>query len=538
MTSETKKKTSEYQKSTRQALISVSDRDGLIEFANFLLRQKVRLIATTSTANYLQEHNIAVTEIADYTGFPSIMGGRVKTLHHKIYGGILARPKQDQEVMAQHAITAIDLVIVNFYPFQQTIEQGCTTSEAIEQIDIGGPCLVRAAAKNYLKVIVLTDPRDYPMVTQVLTKHSFNLPSEIQFNLAHKAFNTTAYYDSIIQQYFKQHMKKDTQPLASPEYLTLPFTKKQNLRYGENPHQCARVYQDPLSTTAYPSLIHSIQHQGRALSFNNLSDGDTALNCVIQWDEQRACVIVKHATPCGVAIAKTASEAYQAALSTDRQAAFGGIIAFNSTIDADIAEAILAQPFTELVIAPEVTQAALTLLAHKPNLRVLSYGKLPKSSDARPAYQYRSIRGGLLAQSADNITDLPQDWKLLTTQHPNTQNYADLEFAWKVVRLTKSNAIVCAKNGQTYGIGTGQVSRVESVQMALRKAKEAKFDIRGAVLASDAFFPFRDAIDLAARAGIIAIVQTGGSKRDAEVIAAANEASIAMLSTAKRHFLH
>ena len=527
-------------KPIRQALISVSDQQGLVELAKFLTENGVQLLATDRTAQYLQQHQIDSTHVSDYTGFPAIMGGRVKTLHPKIYGGILTRGDQDQRVIEQHGMIPIDLVVVNFYPFQHTIKQNCTIYQAIEQIDIGGPCMVRAAAKNYQYVTVATDPQDYSAIIQALSDHQLCIPITMRLNLAYKAFNHTAHYDSVVQQYLQQHIEQSSSSTTFPAHLTLPLSKKQSLRYGENPQQQAAVYQYDPPIASQASLIHSKQYQGKPLSFNNLADGDAALNCVMQWCEpQFACVIVKHATPCGVAIADCAVNAYQRALTTDPQAAFGGIIAFNCSIDQHTAQVILTKQFAELVIAPHISDEALTLLASKPNLRVISYHMNDQSQNHQPViYQYRSINGGLLAQTANQQVDQVDDWQVATSQQPTLQQRNDLLFAWQVVRWVKSNAIVCAKDGVTYGIGSGQVSRIASMQIALEKAKDAGFDLSGAVIASDAFFPFRDAIDLAAQAGIHAIVQPGGSKRDSEVISAANEAHIAMLLTSVRHFWH
>lgn len=526
----------------KRALISVSDRKGLLELAQFLIKQSITLIATGRTATFLQEQNIPVITVRDYTGFPAIMGGRVKTLHPKIFGGILARPAQDRSVMITHDIDPIDLVIVNFYPFQQTLTEHPTFDDAIEQIDIGGPSLVRAAAKNHQNVAILTDPNDYTTVVKELSEQKGCLSQKTKRMLAYKAFHHTAHYDSLIQQYLQQNLIEDAEGKDAsslfPQYLTLACTKKQDLRYGENPHQKAAVYQYDLPNLSQSNLLHGTQHQGKPLSFNNLADGNAALHCVSQWPARKpACAIIKHATPCGVALAQTPTAAYQAARSTDPQAAFGGIIAFNCPIDAETAKHILSQ-FCELVIAPDLHPDALKAFAKKPNLRVFCYQTPTQSIHPHPSLDYRSIHAGLLAQTCDHQADLPEHWQVISQRQPTQTQREQLHFAWQVVRCVKSNAIVCANHYTTYGIGSGQVSRVTSVQLALDKARAAGFDLKGAVLASDAFFPFRDAVDLATKAGITAIIQTGGSKRDQDIIDAANEAHIVMLSTGVRHFFH
>lgn len=514
-----------------RALVSVSDKTGIVEFCQQLVRQGIEIISTGGTANLLRNNNIEVTDVSDYTGFPEIMGGRVKTLHPKIHGALLGRINQDSELMTKHGITPIDLVVVNLYPFQQTIsEPDVTIDDAIENIDIGGPTMIRAAAKNHQRVSVLCDINDYAHILQELSNNEGKISDETRFTLARKAFAHTAQYDTTIANYLGDVNTNEQQQVFPPTY-TAQYIKKQDLRYGENPHQDAAFYQDKTSVNS--GIANAKQLQGKPLSYNNIADADAALECVRNFSEP-CCVIVKHANPCGVAIADDLTTAYQRAFKTDSTSAFGGIIAFNQTLDPQTAEAMIQQQFVEVIIAPAIDQAAIETLQQKPNVRVLTCGEL---TPLQAAFEYKRVTGGLLIQQRDNSV-YQGELQVVTNTQPSKEQLKDLEFAWMIAKYVKSNAIVYAKDQATVGIGAGQMSRVDSTIIAARKANDAELAVKNAVMASDAFFPFRDAIDNAAKAGITAIIQPGGSMRDQEVIDAANEHGIAMVFTSMRHFKH
>lgn len=514
----------------KRALISVSDKTGIVEFSKVLKDKDVEILSTGGTAKALTDDNIAVTEVSQVTEFPEIMGGRVKTLHPKIHGGILRRPGIDDEVIKQHNIEPIDLVVVNLYPFQQVTANPDTNLEtAIENIDIGGPGMVRAAAKNHQAVTVIVDPKDYDLVLAEL-KANDTISQQTRFKLAQKAFAHTAQYDAAIAQYLQQHVSDE----QFPQQLQLGYELQQSLRYGENPHQQAAFYRE--RTIPSGTITSAKQLQGKELSYNNIADTDAALECVKQFQEQHGCVIVKHANPCGVAIGNHQVEAYQQAFSTDPTSAFGGIIAFNKTLNAETAKHIVDQQFVEVIIAPVIEPDALTVLAQKPNVRVLECGPL----DINPVktIDLKKVNGGLLIQDSDSTSIALDDCRVVSKREPTSAELQDCLFAWNVAKFVKSNAIVYAKNGMTIGIGAGQMSRVYSARIAEIKAQDFGLTVQGSVMASDAFFPFRDSIDTAAKAGITAIIQPGGSIRDEEVIAAADEANIAMIFTGVRHFRH
>jgi phosphoribosylaminoimidazolecarboxamide formyltransferase/IMP cyclohydrolase len=514
----------------RRALLSVSDKTGVIELARALAQRGIEILSTGGTARLLAANSIAVREVASYTGFPEIMDGRVKTLHPKIHGGLLGRRGVDDAVMAQHGIAPIDLLIVNLYPFAQTVARpGCTYHDAIENIDIGGPAMLRAAAKNHESVLVVVDPADYPLVLKELDTHQGASDAATRERLAAKAFAHTAAYDSMVAAYLAS---REGEP-QFPATLSLVFEKVQDLRYGENPHQQAAFYRDPAARGA--SVARAQVLQGKDLSFNNLADADTAIECVRQFADP-ACVIVKHANPCGAALAPTPREAYERAYLTDPTSAFGGIIAFNRVLDAATARAITERQFVEVLAAPAIDPDAARRLAAKPNMRVLVLGDLGAPVSDRT--ELRSVTGGLLVQSRD-VVDLPDgELRVATRRPPTVEELRDLRFAWTVCRFVKSNAIVLARERATIGVGAGQMSRVYSTRLAAMKAADEKLPVAGAVMASDAFFPFRDNLDVAAGFGIRAVIQPGGSVRDAEVIAAADEHGIAMVFTGMRHFRH
>jgi len=514
----------------RRALLSVSDKTGVIELARALAQRGIEILSTGGTARLLAANSIAVREVASYTGFPEIMDGRVKTLHPKIHGGLLGRRGVDDAVMAQHGIAPIDLLIVNLYPFAQTVARpGCTYHDAIENIDIGGPAMLRAAAKNHESVLVVVDPADYPLVLKELDTHQGASDAATRERLAAKAFAHTAAYDSMVAAYLAS---REGEP-HFPATLSLVFEKVQDLRYGENPHQQAAFYRDPAARGA--SVARAQVLQGKDLSFNNLADADTAIECVRQFADP-ACVIVKHANPCGAALAPTPREAYERAYLTDPTSAFGGIIAFNRVLDAATARAITERQFVEVLAAPAIDPDAARRLAAKPNMRVLVLGDLGAPVSDRT--ELRSVTGGLLVQSRD-VVDLPDgELRVATRRPPTVEELRDLRFAWTVCRFVKSNAIVLARERATIGVGAGQMSRVYSTRLAAMKAADEKLPVAGAVMASDAFFPFRDNLDVAAGFGIRAVIQPGGSVRDAEVIAAADEHGIAMVFTGMRHFRH
>ena len=516
----------------RRALISVSDKTGVIELAQALAKRGVELLSTGGTARLLAEQGITVKEVSQHTGFPEIMDGRVKTLHPKIHGGLLGRRGVDESVMTLHGIERIDLLVVNLYPFAETVARpACTYSEAIENIDIGGPAMVRAASKNHDAVAVLVDPNDYAALLTELDAHEGATTPALRAWLAAKAFAHTARYDTMVANYLQA---KNPAPGSDyPQALPLVFEKVQDLRYGENPHQSAAFFRDV--TPRGPSIASARMLQGKELSFNNIADADTAIECVRQFSTP-ACVIVKHANPCGVATAADVLAAYEAAYRTDPTSAFGGIIALNRPLDAALAKNILARQFVEVLAAPRVLPDALAVLATKPNVRVLELGDLPADHGAE--LEFRSVSGGLLAQSRDLGMVRREDLKIVTARKPSDAELDDLLFAWQVCKFVKSNAIVYARDRATLGVGAGQMSRVYSSRVAAMKAADEKLEVRGSVMASDAFFPFRDGLDVAAEYGIAAVIQPGGSLRDAEVIAAANEHGMAMVFTGMRHFRH
>jgi phosphoribosylaminoimidazolecarboxamide formyltransferase / IMP cyclohydrolase len=517
----------------RRALLSVSDKRGIVDFARSLHQLGVELLSTGGTFKLLKDAAIPVIEIAQYTGFPEIMDGRVKTLHPKVHGGILGRRGQDAAVMSEHDIPPIDMVVVNLYPFQATVSKpGCTLSEAIENIDIGGPTMLRAAAKNHAWVSVVVDPTDYPAILAELQQHKGSIPAATRFRLALRTFEHTAQYDGAIASWLGASNHLGERELF-PHTWNQQFQLQQNLRYGENPHQQAAFYVESKQSEA--SVATAQQVQGKALSFNNIADTDAALECV-KCFAAPACVIVKHANPCGVAVAADISSAYELAYQTDPTSAFGGIIAFNRELDAQTAAMITGRQFAEVIIAPAVSDAARKVIAAKENLRLLVCGDLPQA--AIPGWDYKKVVGGLLVQQRDTGSITEQDLKIVTQRAPSAEELQDLLFAWKVVKFVKSNAIVYCRAGQTIGIGAGQMSRVYSARIAGIKAADEGLDVTGSVMASDAFFPFRDGIDAAAAAGITAVIHPGGSMRDDDVIAAADEHGIAMVFTGMRHFRH
>ena len=511
-----------------RALISVSDKSGLTELANALAQAGIELVSTGGTAKALREAGLPVTDVADVTGFPEIMDGRVKTLHPKIHGGLLARADKDDAVLAEQGIEAIDIVVVNLYPFRKTIERHDTTlQDAIENIDIGGPAMIRAAAKNHARVVIVVEPSDYPRVIAAIEGGGFD--DSLKRELAARAYAHTAAYDTAIAGYLG--LKAGLPALG--DSLTIGGTRIQALRYGENPHQAAAFYRD--SGNLAGTLAGATQIQGKALSFNNIADADAALECVRTFDEP-ACVIVKHANPCGVAVATDIGAAYDAAYATDPTSAFGGIIAVNRTLDAATAGAIVERQFVEVIIAPDVDDGARRALQKKKNARVLVTGDLERRLDM--PIDVRKVSGGLLAQSRDDGRVDDSDLKVVTARQPTAAQMADLRFAWKVVKFVKSNAIVFCRDGRTLGVGAGQMSRVYSTRIAAIKAADERLDLAGSVMASDAFFPFRDGIDSAVEHGISCVIQPGGSMRDDEVIAAADEHGLAMVLTGMRHFRH
>jgi phosphoribosylaminoimidazolecarboxamide formyltransferase / IMP cyclohydrolase len=520
-----------------QALISVSDKRGVVDFARALAALNIKLLSTGGTAKMLRDAGLTVTDVSDYTGFPEMLDGRVKTLHPKVHGGILGRRDLPEHLatMSAHGIAPIDLVVVNLYPFQQTVaKKDCTLDDAIENIDIGGPAMVRAAAKNHGNeqggVGVITDPEDYATVVEELKANGGALTYKTRFALAKKAFTHTGRYDSAIANWLTS-LDADNKPATFPERLQLAFDKVDTMRYGENPHQSAAFYREPVAVPG--SIANYEQLQGKELSYNNIADSDAAWECVKAF-ETTACVIVKHANPCGVAIAPTALGAYQKAFKTDPTSAFGGIIAFNCTIDKATAEAVSGQ-FAEVIIAPEITADARAVFAAKQNLRVLV---VPLGAAPGTVFDFKRVGGGLLVQTADTARITQSDIKVVTKRAPTEQEMRDLLFAWRVAKYVKSNAIVYCKDNMTVGVGAGQMSRVDSARIAAIKAENNGLTVAGSVVASDAFFPFRDGLDVLAKAGATAVIQPGGSVRDAEVIAAADEQNIAMVVTGFRHFRH
>jgi phosphoribosylaminoimidazolecarboxamide formyltransferase / IMP cyclohydrolase len=515
----------------RRALLSVSDKRGLAAFAAGLLRHSVELLATGGTARLLLNAGLPVREVSDYTGSPELMGGRLKTLHPQVHGGLLGRRGTDDAVMREHGIEPIDLLVVNLYPFAATIARpGCSYAEAIENIDIGGPAMLRAAAKNHADVTALVDPADYAAVLAEIDDDG-QTSIDTRSRLAAKAFAHTARYDTMVASYLQQRQGYDDDGFE--EQLALYFDKQRDLRYGENPHQRAACYRNPLAQGA--SVTTASMLQGKDLSYNNIADADCAIECVRQFAEA-ACVIVKHANPCGVALAAGILEAYTSAYRTDPTSAFGGIVAFNRELDAATARAILERQFAEVIAAPSVSADARAVLAAKPNLRLLETGDL--LADTGEELEFRTVTGGLLLQQRDSGRIDSADLKIVSRRQPDARELADLLFAWQVAKFVKSNAIVFARAAATLGVGAGQMSRVYSTRIAALKAADEKLQLRGAVMASDAFFPFRDGIDVAAGYGIAAVIHPGGSLRDQEVIAAADEHGMAMVLTGMRHFRH
>lgn len=523
----------------RTALISVSDKAHLESLAEGLKRHEVRVLSTGGTFARLQAVDVNVSEVADYTGFPEMMDGRVKTLHPKVHGGLLGRREADGsgvdvEVMKAHQIEPIDLVVVNLYPFEATVEnESATLADAIENIDIGGPAMLRSAAKNYASVAVVTDANDYAQVIDELDQNSGCLSLETRFKLAVKTFELVARYDAAISNYLGSIDLSSEERAPFPATITTQYQRKEVMRYGENPHQAAAFYTEMQPPAG--SIASAVQTHGKALSYNNVADTDAAVECIRSFSEP-ACVIVKHANPCGVAIAADIHEAYRLAFETDPTSAFGGIIAFNRTVTVELAKDMTERQFIEVVIAPQYESAAMEQLQKKKNVRVLVSGEI--SSLPNSIHDQKKVVGGLLVQSADLALLDDDSLRVVTQREPTDAERADLMFAWTVAKYVKSNAIVYAKDQRTIGVGAGQMSRVYSAKVAGIKASDEGLVVPGSVMASDAFFPFRDGIDAAAQAGITAVIQPGGSMRDNEVIDAANEAGMAMIFTGMRHFRH
>ncbi len=523
----------------RRALISVSDKTGIVDFAQALVERGVEILSTGGTARLFTEHGLNVTEVSDYTGFPEMMAGRVKTLHPKVHGGILGRRGQDDAIMTEHGIQPIDMVVVNLYPFAQTVANPeCTLADAVENIDIGGPTMVRSAAKNHQDVAIIVNHSDYSRVIAEMDANQHSLTLNTRFDLAIAAFEHTAAYDGMIANYFgtlvpsygeNQEGDKDSR---FPRTFNAQLIKKQDMRYGENSHQAAAFYVEADPQEA--SVATARQIQGKALSYNNIADTDAALECVKEFSEP-ACVIVKHANPCGVALGDDILQAYQRAYQTDPTSAFGGIIAFNRELDAATASAIIERQFVEVIIAPSVSEQATEIVASKQNVRLLACGQW---SGKTTGLDLKRVNGGLLVQDRDQGMVTIDDLNVVTTRQPTAEELKDALFCWKVAKYVKSNAIVYAKGDMTIGVGAGQMSRVYSAKIAGIKAADEGLQVEGCVMASDAFFPFRDGIDAAAQAGIKCVIQPGGSMRDDEVIAAANEHGMAMIFTGMRHFRH
>ncbi|WP_456384253.1 bifunctional phosphoribosylaminoimidazolecarboxamide formyltransferase/IMP cyclohydrolase [Persephonella sp.] len=513
----------------KRALISVSDKRGVVDFARALVELDFEIISSSGTARVLRENGIPVIEVSEITGFPEIMGGRVKTLHPKIHGGLLAvrdNPEYMQQ-LKQQGITPIDVVAINLYPFEETVKKGADLDEIIENIDIGGPAMVRASAKNHKFVTIIVDPDDYDFVIDELRRNG-ETSLETRRKLALKAFRHTAFYDSVISAVLNEKFGIDEK---FPYELSLPFRKRSTLRYGENPHQEGAIYVSPVEYSGLSVAESEVLH-GKEMSYNNYLDVEAAVNLVREFDET-ACVIVKHNNPCGVAVRETQEEAYREALARDPKSAFGGIVAFNRPVNLETAKA-LTEIFLEVVIAPDFDEDAFGFLTEKKkNLRLVRVKNMDKNPEG---LDYRRVSGGILVQDRD--LRLYEEWKVVTEREPSPEEVEDLLFAWKVVKHVKSNSVVIARGKATVGIGPGQTSRVDSLETAVKKAKEFGFATEGAVIASEAFFPFRDSVDEAAKHGIKAIIQPGGSIRDPEVIQAANEHGIAMVFTGMRHFKH
>jgi len=517
-------------KKITRALVSVSDKSGVLEFCRELNNLGIEILSTGGTAKLLTENKVAVTEVSDYTGFPEMMDGRVKTLHPKVHGGILGRRGIDDKVMTANGIKPIDLVVVNLYPFEQTVAKpDCDLAMAIENIDIGGPTMIRAAAKNHTDVTIIVDHCDYNSIIDELKSNDTSISQQSRFNLALKSFEHTARYDTAISAYLG-----GVNNIQFPETLNLQYYHTQSMRYGENPHQNAAFYTE--KTAESGTIAAATQLQGKELSYNNIADADAALECVKSFTDHPTCVIVKHANPCGVAEAKDLFTAYDLAYATDPTSAFGGIIAFNQELDEKTAAEIVKRQFVEVIVAPVISAQAKTVLAEKKNIRVLECGGWNREN--KPSLDFKRVASGLLVQDKDFGQITKNDIKIVSKRQPTEQQIADLLFAWKVGKFVKSNAIVYCKNGQTIGVGAGQMSRVYSAKIAGIKAADEGLVVSGSAMASDAFFPFRDGIDAAAEAGITAIIQPGGSMRDNEVIEAADDHNIAMVFTGMRHFRH
>ncbi|HEB56938.1 MAG TPA: bifunctional phosphoribosylaminoimidazolecarboxamide formyltransferase/IMP cyclohydrolase [Gammaproteobacteria bacterium] len=516
-----------------RALISVSDKSGIADFARVLHEKfNIEILSTGGTAKLLTDEGIPVIEVSDYTGFPEMMDGRVKTLHPKIHGGLLGRRGIDDAVMQKHDIPPIDMVVVNLYPFEASIAKpDCDLATAIENIDIGGPTMLRAAAKNHATVSVLVDADDYARILDEMYSNDGRVSDATRFDLAVKTFEHTAHYDGAIANYLGTLIDTTGNKADFPRTFNRQYHKTQEMRYGENPHQKAAFYIE--ANPAEASIATAVQIQGKELSYNNIGDTDAALECIKQFDEP-ACVIVKHANPCGVAIDRDLFNAYDRAYQTDPESAFGGIIAFNRTLDADTAKAIIERQFVEVIIAPQATAEAVEIVKAKKNLRLLTCGEWSKEPGQR--LDFKKVNGGLLVQDAD--LSLYKDLNIVSKIKPSEKQMQDLLFTWKVAKFVKSNAIVFGRDLMTIGVGAGQMSRVNSARIAVIKAQHAKLEVKGSVMASDAFFPFRDGLDQAAENGIAAVIQPGGSVRDDEVIAAADEHGIAMVMTGMRHFRH
>ena len=522
-------------KPIKRALLSVSDKTGIVEFATALNAAGVELLSTGGTAKLLQDAGLPVKEVSEHTGHPEIMAGRVKTLHPKIHGGILGRRGTDEAVMQEHDIAPIDLVVVNLYPFAQTVaKDDCTLEDAIENIDIGGPTMVRAAAKNHRDVTIVVNASDYDAVINEMRANQGSLTYQSRFDLAIKAFEHTAEYDGMIANYFGCRLDLEADHEEQfPRTFNVQMTKKQDLRYGENSHQNAAFYVE--NNIQEASVATAEQLQGKELSFNNIADTDAALECVKEFVEP-ACVIVKHANPCGVALGTSILEAYERAYKTDPTSAFGGIIAFNRELDAATAQAIVDRQFVEVIIAPTVSDDAVKVVAAKKNVRLLACGDW--QGQLTEGHDFKRVNGGLLVQERDFGMVEQDDLQVVSKRQPTEEELRDLMFCWKVAKYVKSNAIVYCKDSMTIGVGAGQMSRVYSAKIAGIKAADENLEVAGSVMASDAFFPFRDGIDAAAAAGIKAVIQPGGSMRDDEVIAAADEHGLAMVFTGMRHFRH
>jgi len=516
-----------------RALISVSDKTGVLELAQGLARYDVEILSTGGTARMLREAGLAVKDVSEYTGFPEMLDGRVKTLHPKVHGGLLGMRGNPEHVamMKEHGIENIDMVVVNLYPFEATVaREGCTLEDAIENIDIGGPTMLRSAAKNWPDVTVITDPADYDKVLAEMQANDGAVSRETNFGLAVKVYQRTAAYDAAISNWLGCRTGDGVS--GFPDTFTVQFRKSQEMRYGENPHQKAAFFVEATANEA--STATATQLQGKELSYNNIADTDAALECVKQFSDAPACVIVKHANPCGVAVGDSLLDAYDRAYKTDPESAFGGIIACNRELDSATAAAIVERQFVEVIIAPTVSPEAASIVAAKKNVRLLACGRFPAAP--APRLDMKRVTCGLLVQDAD--LELNNELKVVSKRTPTEQEIADLLFAWRVAKFVKSNAIVYARDKMTIGVGAGQMSRVNSARIAAIKAEHAGLPVAGAVMASDAFFPFRDGIDNAAAVGITAVIQPGGSMRDAEVIAAADEHGMAMVFTGMRHFRH